>query len=100
MRFAANIQQPGDNHAGWLRRHPMKKLFIISLGGSLINPGEVDAAFLKKFRGLILNRIKKGSRFILITGGGALSRQYQRALKSLAKPGNVDLDWLGIFSTR
>jgi uridylate kinase len=76
------------------------KLFIISLGGSLINPGEVNAAFLKNFRTLINSQTKKGSRFILITGGGALCRHYQQALKQVAKPSPSSLDWLGIFSTR
>lgn len=78
----------------------MQKLFVISLGGSLINPGSVDAGFLKNFRRLILEETKKGRRFILITGGGALCRQYQQALNSIARPSNSKLDWLGIYSTR
>lgn len=78
----------------------MKKLFIISLGGSRINPGQVDANFLKRFRALILNQIKKGNRFILTTGGGALCRHYQGALKNIGRPSNIDLDWLGIYATR
>jgi uridylate kinase len=78
----------------------MSKLFVISLGGSLINPGQVDTGFLKKFHNLILSEIKKGSRFILITGGGALCRHYQKALNIIAKPKNDDLDWLGIYTTR
>lgn len=78
----------------------MPKLFIISLGGSLINPGEVDTGFLKIFRKLIIGEVKKGSRFILITGGGWICRHYQQALRSVASPSNSDLDWLGIHSTR
>lgn len=78
----------------------MSKLFIISLGGSLINPQEVNAIFLKKFKKLILTQIKRGNRFVLITGGGALCRQYQQALKTIGQPSNNELDWLGIYSTR
>ena len=78
----------------------MKKLFVISLGGSLINPGQVDTAFLKNFRRLIISQIKKGGGFILITGGGTLCRHYQNALSAVGKPTNDDLDWLGIYSTR
>jgi uridylate kinase len=77
----------------------MKKLFVISLGGSLINPGEVDTEFLKKFRVLVLSQVKKGSRFILITGGGKLCRNFQEALEGIAKPTSNDLDWIGISST-
>lgn len=80
---------------------PSKKneLFVISLGGSLINPGQVDAIFLKKFRQLIISQIKKGSRFILITGGGKPAREYIIALKSIGKPSSADSDWMGIQAT-
>lgn len=77
----------------------MKKLFIISLGGSLINPGQPDVKFLKKFRSLIFNQTKKGNRFILITGGGKLCRNFQDTLKQITKPSPNDLDWMGISST-
>ncbi len=77
-----------------------KKLFVISLGGSLINPGQVDTAFLKNFRQLMISQAKKGNRFVLITGGGTLCRHYQNALSGIGKPANSDLDWLGIYTTR
>lgn len=75
-------------------------LFIISLGGSLINPGRVNTGFLKNFRRLILGEVKKGNRFILITGGGKPARDYLKALKSLGNRSGGDLDWMGIFGTR
>jgi uridylate kinase len=78
----------------------MKQLFVLSLGGSLINPGEVDTEFLKKFKLLIESEIKKGSRFIIVTGGGKICRQYQHALKELRKTTPLDLDWIGIHTTR
>ena len=76
------------------------KLFVISLGGSLINPGEVNVIFLKKFKALLESEIKKGCRFILVTGGGKLCRDYQSALSKIIKPKTEDLDWLGVHSTR
>ncbi len=78
----------------------MKNLSIISLGGSLINPGEVDVAFLKKFKTLIETQIKKGQKFIIVTGGGKLCRHYQAALKLLRNTTPTDLDWIGIHTTR
>ncbi len=78
----------------------MKKLFVISLGGSLINPGEIDVPFLKNLRALILAQIKKGNKFILITGGGSPARIYIRALSALGESSAANLDWMGIYATR
>jgi uridylate kinase len=78
----------------------MSKLFVVSLGGSLINPGEVDVVFLKKFKTLIEAEVKKGSKFIIVTGGGKICRKYQLALSQIKKTTKVDLDWIGIHSTR
>jgi uridylate kinase len=78
----------------------MPKLFVISLGGSLINPGEIDTGFLKNFKSLILSEIKKGNKFILITGGGRPAREYITALTKIAKPTLDEMDWAGIYATR
>ncbi len=75
------------------------KLFVISVGGSLINPGQIDTKFLTGFKKLILAQTQKRSRFILITGGGKLCRDFQTGLKAISNPSNTDLDWLGIAST-
>ena len=58
----------------------MSKLFVVSLGGSLIVPDQIDYNFLKNFKKFILSRVKKNERFILITGGGSSARIYQQAL--------------------
>ncbi|MFA5990768.1 MAG: UMP kinase [Candidatus Doudnabacteria bacterium] len=76
-----------------------KKLFIISVGGSLINPGQLDTKFLNAFKKLILSQTGKGHRFILITGGGKLCRNFQTGLKTVNKATSADLDWLGIATT-
>jgi len=77
-----------------------KKTFVISLGGSLINPSAIDTKFLEQFRNLISKSAKKGNRFIIITGGGRPAREYQEALKVISKPSLDDLDIMGIFATR
>lgn len=76
-----------------------QKVFIISLGGSLINPGNIDVPFLKRFKSLIEQQTKNGSRFILITGGGKLCRNFQDALRKIGTPSANELDWMGISST-
>jgi uridylate kinase len=73
---------------------------IISLGGSLVVPGEIDIPFLKGFRNLILSHVKKGQKFIIIVGGGKTCRKYQAAASQITKLRQEDLDWLGIHSTR
>jgi len=76
-------------------------LVVISLGGSLIVPNEIDWYFIKKFKEIIMKQIAKGMRFIIITGGGKLARRYQEsAIKVTKKITNDDRDWLGIHATR
>lgn len=73
---------------------------ILSVGGSIIIPKTgFDIDFLKKFRRMILNRVKKGERFILVIGGGATCRMYQDAAKQVRPLTHEDLDWIGIHTT-
>jgi len=76
------------------------KHIIISLGGSLIVPGEIDVDFLKEFISLITEYTNKGFKFAIITGGGHTARAYINASKEIVQPSNVDLDWIGIAVTR
>ncbi len=77
-----------------------KKTFVISLGGSLVVPDQINEKFLVEFRKLIISYIKKGFRFILIVGGGKTARRYQAAGAHVAGISPDDLDWLGIHATR
>jgi len=77
-----------------------KKTIIISLGGSLIVPEEVDWKFLKQFKKAIETQIEKGFRFIIITGGGRTCRKYQAAAKKVTKLTSDDVDWIGIHTSR
>ncbi len=76
------------------------KTTIISLGGSIIVPDQIDIPFLKKLKKLILNLVKKGERFVLVCGGGSTCRKYQQASNKLTTPNNIDKDWIGIMATR
>ena len=73
---------------------------IISLGGSLIVPEEIDKDFLLAFRDLILSEVEKGKKFVLMTGGGKICRKYQGVAQELGNPSHVDLDWIGIASLK
>ncbi len=73
---------------------------VISLGGSIIAPDNIDVKFLKKFRKLILAYIKKGNKVIIVTGGGKTCRNYQNAARKVTKISDYDLDWVGTIATR
>lgn len=78
----------------------LKDTTIISLGGSLIVPDQINTHFLKNFKDLILKHLRKGRRFFIITGGGKTARVYQKAADEVGALTKEDLDWLGIHSTR
>ncbi len=71
---------------------------ILSLGGSLVCPEEIDVLFLKKFRKFILKWVQKGKKFIIFVGGGKIARKYQKVAKKF-KAKNEELDWVGISAT-
>lgn len=73
---------------------------IISLGGSLIIPDNIDVKFLNDFKELILEQVKNGKKFLIVTGGGKVCRRYQDAAKEVSNPSNEDLDWIGIASLK
>lgn len=78
----------------------MSKTIVLSLGGSLIVPDDINVSFLKKFKKAIEKLIKKDFRFLIYCGGGRLARKLQNAASQIAKPNNEELDWLGIYATR
>lgn len=73
---------------------------VISLGGSLIVPNEIDVFFLRNFVSIIKEYTARGFKFIIITGGGRIARNYTLSSKEIGNPSNEDLDWIGIQSTR
>jgi len=77
-----------------------KEIIVISLGGSLIVPEEIDVSWIKNFKEMIEQYVAKGYKFILISGGGKTARKYQNAAKDIAGLTGDDLDWLGIHATR
>ncbi len=74
------------------------KTVVMSLGGSIIVPEEIDVPFLKIFKEIIQSL--KDERFIVICGGGKICRNYQNAARETAEVSKEDLDWIGISATR
>jgi len=57
-----------------------KEIVVLSLGGSLIIPDDVDIKFLRKFKRVILRNTKK-YKFVIVCGGGSIARKYISALR-------------------
>lgn len=76
------------------------KQIVVSLGGSIIVPEEIDVKFLTDFTEAIRNYVANGFKFLIITGGGKICRKYNESLKQVTSPTFENLDWLGIAVTR
>jgi len=77
-----------------------KQKIVMSLGGSILVPDEIDTRFAGAFRDLIKLEINKGRQFVIIVGGGKVCRRYQSAAQELGVTSKDDLDWLGIHVTK
>lgn len=76
----------------------MKGVVVISVGGSIIVPDDVDFSFLKQLR-VALKRIVAKHKVVICTGGGHTARRYIDALRKLRKP-DLSQSFVGIASTR
>lgn len=77
-----------------------KKPIVISLGGSVLYPNKLDIEYIREFEAFIRSFVKQGYKFIIVTGGGRLCREFQAAARELTKLTDYDSDWLGIHTTR
>jgi uridylate kinase len=77
-----------------------KEIHVLSLGGSVFIPDDIDVLFLRDFMNLILSHIKKGKRFIIITGGGNTCRNYLEAAEKIRDFEKMDMHVIGLHTTR
>lgn len=77
-----------------------KKKFIIALGGSVICPKEIDSNYLRHFFQFIKKEIKKGHKFMIVTGGGYTARNYQAVSVGVNRVSKKDRDQLGVYATK
>ncbi|MGP6238844.1 UMP kinase [Cuniculiplasma sp. SKW4] len=73
------------------------KQFIISLGGSMVNPDKIDVDFINNFVHAI-KRMETG-RVGIVVGGGMTARNYVKAMRNYTG-NNFFLDEIGIRATR
>jgi uridylate kinase len=70
--------------------------YVLSVGGSLIVPGEINVNFLRKLKDIIK---KSRHKFVIITGGGNTARIYQKGFSKISGKDEEALDWIGISAT-
>jgi len=74
------------------------KTVVMSLGGSIIIPDEINYVFINEFKDLI-KKLSKRMKFVIIIGGGSTARKY---INPLLKEGlsNKEACLMGIGITR
>jgi len=75
-----------------------KEVVVLSLGGSLIIPDDVDIKFLRKFKKVILRNTKK-YKFVISCGGGNIARKYISVLRKEGMNKKIQ-SYSGISATR
>ncbi len=59
-----------------------KEVIVLSLGGSLIIPGDINVKYLKNLKKVLLKNTKK-HKFVVVCGGGSLARKYISAIRGV-----------------
>lgn len=75
-----------------------KRVIVLSLGGSLIIPEDINLKVLKEFKKVILKNSNK-FKFIVVCGGGSIARKYISALQEI-KCDETKQSYIGIACTR
>ena len=90
---------------------------IISVGGSIIAPDQVDTGFLVEFTRIAVAwlNVSENRRLVLVAGGGAPARVYQSAFREVTSRRGIfvdtlanvskevqdaSADWIGVMATR
>lgn len=82
-------------------RYTFSKTVVIALGGSIVHPDGIDVRFLKDFKEFLAPFLRRGTKFVLVVGGGRLSRNFQEAAARVSRTvTDEDKDWIGIHATR
>lgn len=75
-------------------------MVVLSLGGSMIIPKDINVRFLQEFKKVLLQNTKK-FKFVVVCGGGSTARKYISGLEKQDLPKKTFFQGLlGIASTR
>ena len=73
--------------------------YVISLGGSLIIPNEINRKFLIDFTTFVKSLIRRGHSFVIVCGGGSIARKYIESIRSLKLKADFE-SLVGIETTK
>lgn len=71
--------------------------FVVSVGGSMINPSSVDVEYIKEFSKII--KSVDAPKIGIVVGGGQTARTYVNSMKNFTD-NDFFLDEIGIMATR
>src|SRR3989344_4747042 len=74
-------------------------MLVFSVGGSIINQNKINLEFLREFKDFCFDIINNKEKIAIITGGGSVAREYQKAAREFNIDNNI-LDKLGIKATK
>jgi uridylate kinase len=84
-----------------MSREEVLVVTVLSVGGSIISPDDVDTDLVAALRDTLWPFIEAGRKFILVTGGGAPARTYQGAYRAISGEADAEeQDWIGVAATR
>ena len=69
-----------------------QETIVISVGGSLLVPDDVDYKFISRLRDFLLPQTESGRHFVLVAGGGKTARRYRDAAAHADRVSLEDLD--------
>jgi len=75
-------------------------MLVFSVGGSIINQNKINLEFLREFKDFCFDIINNKEKIAIITGGGSVAREYQKAAREFNIDNNNILDKLGIKATK
>lgn len=75
-----------------------KETVVISIGGSIVAPPNLDVTYIDSLARLLAD-LAKERRIFCVTGGGWVARQYIEAARTFGA-GEEELDLIGIAATR
>jgi len=73
---------------------------VISVGGSLVVPHDINLQFLAKLKSFIEEETRHGRQFVIVVGGGSTARKYQNAVRKLSNTEAADVDRIGITAIK
>ncbi len=88
-----------DDGSDGKNRIKKSETIIVSVGGSLIVPKEINLSFLSALKKCLVEQIAYNKRFVLVCGGGYTGRVYQKSALEMNKISSEELDWIGIYGT-